>query len=784
MASAAALAALPALGCGGGGGDDDHGRRRPPPNDGRRDDRRAAATADRRRSATARAACGSRSSASSTSRSTSPSRHGRRRAPLRGRAVRRDPAGADGGGEPTPFLDIADLITCGGEQGLLSVAFDPDYEQSGPALRQLHRPRRRLARSVEYRRSADDPAAADPDSARELIVIDDFAANHNGGLLLFGPDGELYLGMGDGGGAGDPERTAQDPDSPLGKLLRIDRENAGEYEVAALGLRNPWRFSFDSRDRRPVDRRRRPGRARGDRRRDPRAVRATAEPLNFGWSAFEGTEPLQRGPGGAGRDPARLEYGRDGGCSVTGGYVVRDPELDSLYGRYLYGDFCEGELRSFTADPSRAGARRPRARPAGRAAELVRRGRRRAASTRSRSTARSTGSSPTADSARGARSVAGRRARRLRGAAAALGGAAASRARPARPSRSGLEAAADRPIRPADATSPRRPGEPRTALRRRAAGPGDRRRATGRKLGPAVPRHHRPGALRPRRGAPRGGRAVLDRLRPRLRRQPALLRLLHRPPRQQLRRRATAARAARRCARRRELARARCSRSAIPGPTPITAASCSSAPTATSGSRPVTAAAAATSTTRRAASGRMLGKLLRVDPRARQRGFRRRPDNPLLGSAGPRRGLRLGPAQPVAVLLRPAHRQPGRSPTSATTGGARGDQLPRRRRPAAGRQLRLARVRGLPPRRSGASRARAAGDADRPATATARTLRDHRRLRRPRPGACPSSTAATSTPTSAAGGSAASAPPPLVDGVSPPPGGSPTTATRASTSAT
>ena len=156
------------------------------------------------------------------------------------------------------------------------------------------------SRTVEYRRSAADPAVADPESARELLTIEDFASNHNGGLLLFGPDGELYLGMGDGGGAGDPERTAQDPDSPLGKLLRIDRERPGGYEVAALGLRNPWRYSFDSRtgdlwigdvgqsELEEIDA------ATQDQLRARR-------PLNYGWSAFEGTEPLQLGPAGSRR---------------------------------------------------------------------------------------------------------------------------------------------------------------------------------------------------------------------------------------------------------------------------------------------------------------------------------------------------------------------------------------------------------------------------------------------------------------------------------------------------
>ncbi len=262
-----------------------------------------------------------------------------------GRIVR---VAADGG-EASPFLDIGEQVTCGGEQGLLSVAFDPAYEKSG-LLYVYFTDTNGDERIVEYSR-AGEGTTADPASARELIAIDDFAENHNGGLLLFGPDGKLYAGTGDGGGAGDPERTAQDPASPLGKLLRIDP--AKGYEVAALGLRNPWRFSFD--------------RSNGDLwigdvgqdaleeidAVTAKRFRAPAEDLNFGWSAFEGTDRFNADQQAPGAIPPVYEYGRDRGCSVTGGYVVRDRALASLYGRYLYGDFCEGDLRSFTADPGR-----------------------------------------------------------------------------------------------------------------------------------------------------------------------------------------------------------------------------------------------------------------------------------------------------------------------------------------------------------------------------------------------------------------------------------------------
>ncbi len=195
---------------------------------------------------------------------------------------------------------------------------------------------------IEYEAGAD---GSNPGNARELVSIEDFAANHNGGLLVFGPDGELYAGTGDGGAAGDPERNGQDPSSLLGKLLRIDTES-GDTEIAALGLRNPWRYSFD--------------RESGDlwigdvgqdeiEEIDSVPAGELDRELNFGWSAFEGTEPYNDDQEAPGAIEPTLQYGRDRGCSVTGGYVVRDRELPSLYGRYLYGDYCEGELRSFTA---------------------------------------------------------------------------------------------------------------------------------------------------------------------------------------------------------------------------------------------------------------------------------------------------------------------------------------------------------------------------------------------------------------------------------------------------
>ena len=250
-----------------------------------------------------------------------------------------------GDGDPQEFLDLSGEIACCGEQGLLSIAFAPDYRSSG-LLYASFTNGDGDTRVVEYTRSDGGSPVADPSSAREVFAQEQPFPNHNGGLVLFTPDGELLLGLGDGGSAGDPDRNAQNPASFLGKLVRLDPEG-GEPSVYALGLRNPWRFSFDREtgdlwigdvgqdSLEEID-----GVERGE-----------GEGANFGWSAFEGTERFNSDQQAPGAIEPVLTYGRDEGCSVTGGYVVRDRALESLYGRYLYGDYCEGRLRSFTARP-------------------------------------------------------------------------------------------------------------------------------------------------------------------------------------------------------------------------------------------------------------------------------------------------------------------------------------------------------------------------------------------------------------------------------------------------
>jgi glucose/arabinose dehydrogenase len=211
----------------------------------------------------------------------------------------------------------------------------------------------------------------DPGSERELLHMEDFASNHNGGLLLFGPDRRLYIGTGDGGIADDPERNGQDRSSLLGKILRIDPQPSGgrpytvpspgplgqgaRPEICNYGLRNPWRFSFDRGTAALVI-------ADVGQNAQEEIDYVPAERTcgnNFGWSAFEGTNRLNSDQQAPGALAPILTYGREGGCSVTGGYVVRDRSLPALYGRYVYGDYCAGDLRSLKPATAKARDDRP-----------------------------------------------------------------------------------------------------------------------------------------------------------------------------------------------------------------------------------------------------------------------------------------------------------------------------------------------------------------------------------------------------------------------------------------
>ena len=267
----------------------------------------------------------------------------------------------DGTVQPQPFLDVSARITSAGtEQGLLSMAFAPDYAKSGRFYVD-YTDTNGDTRVVEYRRSAGNPLRADPGSAREVLGVKQPFENHNGGLVLFGPDGDLYIGLGDGGAEGDPQRNGQNLGTLLGKILRIDPLQQGgkpygipkgnpfvgragaRPEIFEYGLRNPWRFSFD-----PFNR----ALAIGDVGQNEfeevdYLPRGRAAGANLGWSAFEGYARFNSDQSAAGAVPPIFVYSHSGGgCSITGGYVVRDRRLPTLYRRYLYGDFCLGELHS------------------------------------------------------------------------------------------------------------------------------------------------------------------------------------------------------------------------------------------------------------------------------------------------------------------------------------------------------------------------------------------------------------------------------------------------------
>jgi glucose/arabinose dehydrogenase len=240
---------------------------------------------------------------------------------------------------PQPFLNIRNLVGSGGERGLLSIAFHPNYA------------RNRLfyvdytdtdgnTRVVQYRSNG---TRAIPSSARQLLFERQPYSNHNGGQLAFGPEGLLYVGLGDGGSGGDPENNGQTMTTKLGKIWKLDVNKAGaEPQLVAYGLRNPWRFSFD--------------RANGDlyigdvgqgewEEIDYAPRAQIARLMNFGWAVYEGNEQYdgsrQLDPRGRLVAPVQV-YSHSFGCSVTGGFVYRGKARRDLVGRYFYGDYCSG----------------------------------------------------------------------------------------------------------------------------------------------------------------------------------------------------------------------------------------------------------------------------------------------------------------------------------------------------------------------------------------------------------------------------------------------------------
>jgi glucose/arabinose dehydrogenase len=258
-----------------------------------------------------------------------------------------------------PFLDIHDLVSSGGERGLLSIAFPPDYKQSR-RFYVYYTDLQGNIRIDEFKRESATRAA--PGSRRAVVEIPHpVNANHNGGQLQF-LGNLLYFGTGDGGSGGDPPNNAQNRHSLLGKLLRIDPTRPGaKPEIYSIGLRNPFRFSFDT-----VTDPAQPRIAIGDvgqnrfEELDYTTV-AAAQGANFGWDALEGFAPYTEensgtpDPGGTVKPIFAYPHSRGGGsCAIIGGYVVGDRSLPSLYGRYVYADLCEGELRSLAPHLRRA----------------------------------------------------------------------------------------------------------------------------------------------------------------------------------------------------------------------------------------------------------------------------------------------------------------------------------------------------------------------------------------------------------------------------------------------
>jgi glucose/arabinose dehydrogenase len=261
--------------------------------------------------------------------------------------------------QTTPFLDITSRVLSGGERGLLSVAFHPQYAtnhffyvyfttQTNGDIR------------IERFTTTSNPEVADPASSKLIITAPHSTYdNHNGGLLSFGPDGMLYAGLGDGGSGGDPLGNGQNYNSLLGSLLRLDVDHGDPYaipatnpfvgqanhrgEVWAKGLRNPWRYAFDAATsllyiadvgqnlHEEVD-----------------VVATNRGGLNFGWNIWEGFSCYNASScSSTGFEPPIIDFGHGPACSITGGYVYRGSAIPAIRGHYFYSDYCAGFLRSF-----------------------------------------------------------------------------------------------------------------------------------------------------------------------------------------------------------------------------------------------------------------------------------------------------------------------------------------------------------------------------------------------------------------------------------------------------
>jgi glucose/arabinose dehydrogenase len=264
-----------------------------------------------------------------------------------------------------PLLDLSDRIRVEGERGLLGLALHPDYASNGRFF--VHYTRRDDGAVVvaEFRRAADG-ISADPASEQVLLTVDHPSADHNGGQLAFGPDGYLYVGLGDGGSLGDSLGNAQNPDALLGKILRIDvdavpsadrsyaippgnpfADGGGAPEVYVYGVRNPWRFSFDQ----TTDALWVADVGEGAYEEVTRLDAGTAAGANLGWSVMEGNHCYNLLPCDTTPFITPLtEYHRTVGCAVIGGYVYRGAAIPGLIGWYLFADYCTGALFGVPSD--------------------------------------------------------------------------------------------------------------------------------------------------------------------------------------------------------------------------------------------------------------------------------------------------------------------------------------------------------------------------------------------------------------------------------------------------
>jgi glucose/arabinose dehydrogenase len=266
----------------------------------------------------------------------------------------------DGVLQATPFLDITSRVLSGGERGLLSVAFHPNYATNHYFYVYFTTQTNGDIRIERFTATSAD--VADPTSSHLILTVAHSSQpNHNGGLLSFGPDGMLYAGLGDGGGGGDPDHNGQNFNALLGSLLRLDVDGGDPYkiptsnpfagqagkrgEIWAKGLRNPWRYAFDGPTGRLYI-----ADVGQDAREEVNVQAATAGGLNYGWNTMEGMSCYSPSTGCSqtGLTLPLLDYDHSAGkCSITGGYVYRGSAIPGMVGHYFYSDFCAKFIKSF-----------------------------------------------------------------------------------------------------------------------------------------------------------------------------------------------------------------------------------------------------------------------------------------------------------------------------------------------------------------------------------------------------------------------------------------------------